>query len=64
MSAATAKLEIGEAILKSLFQGLGPSGFAIALSNANCHGKAFGLLATVRHWSLVMIYCLTNGIKL
>lgn len=41
MSATTAKLEMGEAILKSLIQELGPSGFAIALSNANCHGRAF-----------------------
>lgn len=41
MSAKTAKLEMGEAILKSLIQELGPSGFAVALSNANCHGKAF-----------------------
>lgn len=43
MSATTAKLEMGETILKSLIQELGPSGFAIALSNANYHGEAFEL---------------------
>jgi hypothetical protein len=41
MSATTAKLDLAESILKSLIQELGPSGFAIALSNTNCHGKAF-----------------------
>jgi hypothetical protein len=48
MSATTAKLEMGEAILKSLIQELGPSGFAIALSNANCHGRAFEFAGYVR----------------
>ena len=43
MSATTAKLEVAESILKTLIKSLGPSGFAVALSNANCHGKAFEL---------------------
>ena len=43
MSATTAKLEVAESIIKTLIQSLGPSGFAVALSNANCHGKAFEL---------------------
>lgn len=43
MSVPTSKLELAEAVIKSLIQELGPTGFAVALSNANCHGKAFEL---------------------
>lgn len=36
-----AKIDMGTSILAQLIQELGPRDFAIALSNANCHGKAF-----------------------
>lgn len=41
MSVKTTKLELAENVIQSLIQELGPVGFAVALSNANCHGEAF-----------------------
>lgn len=36
-----ALINMGETLITSLIQELGPHKFAIALSNANSHGKAF-----------------------
>lgn len=35
------QIDFAETILSAMIQELGPQDFAIALSNANCHGVAF-----------------------